>query len=110
MKPPIKILYSEENIEKFSEFLEPKFRELKWEWILGYPTKKRIVETFSQLVEDIKGNSSIAMTGGLIADKDKSKKIWIGVDKRFWKVISKEELNELFTKKPRRMLRCQVSK
>lgn len=101
--PLIKIPYSKENVEKFSELLEPKFKELKWEWaFLGIPVKEDIEKLFNDMIEELNDYST---TGGLFVEKNKNGKILIGVDRKFNKVISRQELEYFFKKKPKRMLR-----
>jgi len=104
----IKIPYSKDNVKKLSEFLEPRFEVLKWEWAaFGVPKKKDIEEVFYLLIEGL-DKVDYSATGGLFVVKDKKGKISVGVDKKFNKVISKEELESIFKKKPRRMLRLET--
>jgi len=101
----IKIPYSKDNVKKLSEFLEPRFEVLKWEWAaFGVPKKKDIEEVFYLLIEGL-DKVDYSATGGLFVDRDKVGKLFTGVDKKFNKVISKEELESIFKKKSRRMLR-----
>ncbi len=104
--------YSENNVRKLSEFIAPKFRQLKWGWAFtGIPEKEDIEKLFFDLVKDVKSNTTQSFTGGLFVNRRKGDDaIFIGVDKKFKKVISKAELDLFFQKKPnRRLLRLEGS-
>jgi hypothetical protein len=104
----IKIPYSEANVKKFSEFLEPKFELLKWEWFdCGIPKRENIEETFRTLINDLEEGTRIS-AGGLIVDRDKKRNLWLGISNhKFKKVISEEEIESFLNlkKKSKRMLR-----
>lgn len=107
MRVELKVPYSIDNVTKLSEFLEPKFELLNWQWaVLGIPRKKDLEKTFSELIKTLGETSISSATGGLIVNRDKKGKLWIGVDSyKLKKVINKEELESIFKKKSKRMFR-----